>query len=249
MADTLDRLMAHHGPQAKAVVWEHNTHVGDARATDMADVGEVNVGQLVRERHMGRGVVLVGFGSHSGTVLAADAWGDVPRIMGVPPARTGSLEDLLHRAVRGERALFVFPHVQLQGPPSAGRAEWFHEEHGHRAIGAVYRPRYDRVGNYVPTVLAQRYDAFCYLDRTVRSPRCAPWPGNPGRGRPGPRACDPRRGRPTRRDVPRERRFPSRRTGTRSRNRVCRPLRSDIAGVAPGARRQKPGRTSSRRAP
>ncbi|MER6524017.1 erythromycin esterase family protein [Streptomyces sp. NPDC001508] len=56
--------------------------------------------------------------------------------------------------------------MQLQRPPSAGRGEWFHEEHGHRAIGVVYRPRYDRVGNYVPTVLAQRYDAFCYLDRT-----------------------------------------------------------------------------------
>ncbi|MFJ8787802.1 erythromycin esterase family protein [Streptomyces sp. NPDC102462] len=166
MADTLDRLMEHHGPRAKAVVWEHNTHVGDARATDMADVGEVNVGQLVRERHMGRGVVLVGFGSHSGTVIAADTWGDVPKIMDVPPARTGSLEDLLHRALPGERALFVFPHVQLQRPPAAGRGAWFHEEHGHRAIGVVYRPRYDRVGNYVPTVLAQRYDAFCHLDRT-----------------------------------------------------------------------------------
>lgn len=166
MADTLDRLMEHYGPDAKAVVWEHNTHIGDARATDMVDVGEVNVGQLVRERHMGRGVVLVGFGSHSGTVIAADAWGDVPRIMSVPPARTGSVEDLLHRALPGERALFVFPHVQLQRPPSSGRGEWFHEEHGHRAIGVVYRPQYDPVGNYVPTVLAQRYDAFCYLDRT-----------------------------------------------------------------------------------
>ncbi|MGW5430264.1 erythromycin esterase family protein [Streptomyces sp. NPDC004059] len=166
MADTLDRLMEHYGPDAKAVVWEHNTHIGDARATDMADVGEVNVGQLVRERHMGRGVVLVGFGSHSGTVIAADAWGDVPRVMGVPAARTGSLEDLLHQALPGERALFVFPHVQLQHPPPSGRGEWFHQEHGHRAIGVVYRPQYDRIGNYVPTVLAQRYDAFCYLDRT-----------------------------------------------------------------------------------
>ncbi|MGV4983201.1 erythromycin esterase family protein [Streptomyces sp. NRAIS4] len=166
MADTLDRLMEHYGPDAKAVVWEHNTHIGDARATDMADVGEVNVGQLVRERHMGMGVVLVGFGSHSGTVTAAGAWGDVPRTMDVPPARTGSLEDLLHQALPDERALFVFPHVQLQRPPSSGRGEWFHEEHGHRAIGVVYRPEYERVGNYVPTVLAQRYDAFCYLDHT-----------------------------------------------------------------------------------
>ncbi|MEU0598214.1 erythromycin esterase family protein [Streptomyces sp. NPDC006393] len=166
MADTLDRLMEHHGPDAKAVVWEHNTHIGDARATDMADTGLVNVGQLVRERHMGRGVVLVGFGSHSGTVIAADTWGGAPRIMEVPPAHAGSLEDLLHRALPGGRALFVFPHVQFQRPPAGGRGEWFHEEHGHRAIGVVYRPRFEQVGNYVPTVLAQRYDAFCYLDRT-----------------------------------------------------------------------------------
>lgn len=165
MADTLDRLMEHHGPDAKAVVWAHNTHVGDARATDMADIGEVSVGQLVRERHMGKGVVLVGFGSYSGTVIAADEWGDVPRVMDVPPAHAGSLEDLLHGALPGEQALFVFPHVQFQRPPSTGPREWFHQERGHRAIGVVYRPRYERVGNYVPTVLAERYDAFCYLDR------------------------------------------------------------------------------------
>ncbi|WYB39809.1 erythromycin esterase family protein [Streptomyces sp. GD-15H] len=86
--------------------------------------------------------------------------------MGVPPARRDSLEDLLHRALPGERALFVFPHVQFQRPPSSGRGEWFHDERGHRAIGVVYRPEYERVGNYVPTVLGERYDAFCYLDRT-----------------------------------------------------------------------------------
>ena len=166
MADTLDRLMEYHGPDAKAVVWAHNTHVGDARATDMADIGEVNIGQLVRERHMGKGVVLVGFGSYSGTVIAAEEWGDAPRIMVVPPAHAGSLEDLLHRVIPGERALFVFPHVQLQRPPSTGLGEWFHQERGHRAIGVVYRPQFERAGNYVPTVLAQRYDAFCYLDRT-----------------------------------------------------------------------------------
>ncbi|WP_228044586.1 erythromycin esterase family protein [Streptomyces ferrugineus] len=166
MADTLDRLMAQHGPGAKAVVWAHNTHIGDARATDMADTGMVSIGQLVRERHMGQGVVLVGFGSFTGTVVAAHAWGDVPRTMEVPHARTGSLEDLLHDALPGARALFVFPHVQLQRPATTGSPAWFHQEHGHRAIGVVYRPSYEHVTNYVPTVLAQRYDAFCHLDRT-----------------------------------------------------------------------------------
>src|SRR3954470_2134829 len=75
MADTLDRLVAYHGPSAKAVIWEHNTHIGDARATDMAKAGMVNVGQLVRERHTPDRVILVGFGGHHGTVIAADAWG------------------------------------------------------------------------------------------------------------------------------------------------------------------------------
>jgi erythromycin esterase-like protein len=166
MAATLDRLMEHHGEGAKAVVWAHNSHVGDARATDMADTGMVNLGQLIRERHIGRGVVLVGFGSYSGTVVAAERWGDVPRVMEVPPARSGSLEDLLHGALPGRRALLLFPHVQLQHVPSTGPAEWYHEEHGHRAIGVVYRPRHEHMGHYVPTVLAQRYDAFCWLDRT-----------------------------------------------------------------------------------
>src|SRR5439155_14970143 len=74
MTETLERLMRHHGSDAKAIVWEHNTHIGDARYTDMADEGMVNVGQLVREQHAEEGVVLVGFGSHRGSVIAAREW-------------------------------------------------------------------------------------------------------------------------------------------------------------------------------
>src|SRR5206468_1062675 len=102
MADTLDRLIAHHGPTAKAVVWEHNTHIGDARATDMTRQGMVNVGQLTRERHAHDGVVLVGFAGRHGSVIAADAWGATMRAMDVPPAPTGTHEDLLHHAVDGD---------------------------------------------------------------------------------------------------------------------------------------------------
>src|SRR3954451_9973891 len=75
MDDTLDRLLRHYGPAAKAVVWAHNTHVGDARATDMAEAGDVTIGQLARERYGTDQVVLVGFGTHRGTVVAGDAWG------------------------------------------------------------------------------------------------------------------------------------------------------------------------------
>jgi erythromycin esterase-like protein len=155
MADTLDRLLDHTG--ARAVVWEHNTHVGDARATDMADAGMTNVGQLLRERHGTDDVVLVGFGGHRGGVVAGAEWGAQMERMPVPPAREGSLEDLLHRDV-GRDALVVVPR--------GGRPAWLDRRLGHRAIGVVYRPERERWGNYVPTVLGERYDAFLYLEET-----------------------------------------------------------------------------------
>ena len=157
MADTLDRLVAHHGPRAKSIVWAHNTHVGDARATDMARAGMVNIGQLVRERHHRDGVVLVGFGSNQGTVIAAGEWGGRIERLPVPAAPAGTYEQLLHDAW-GAPGLFVFA-------ADAG-ARWLRAVRGHRAIGVVYRPRHDRYGNWVPTILGRRYDAFCYLDET-----------------------------------------------------------------------------------
>jgi erythromycin esterase-like protein len=157
MTDTLDRLMRHHGPDAKAIVWEHNTHIGDARATDMADDGMVNVGQLVRERHAGDGVVLVGFGSHRGRVIAGDEWEAPMESMPVPPGREGSWEDILHKAGASDKLLLL---DQVRDD------EEVLEERGHRAIGVVYHPARERFGNYVPTVLPRRYDAFCFIDET-----------------------------------------------------------------------------------
>jgi erythromycin esterase-like protein len=157
MADTLDRLAAHHGPGARAIVWEHNTHVGDARFTDMADDGTVNVGQLARERHEAEGVVLVGFGAYQGSVIAGKAWDASAERMPVPPARGGSWEDVLHGAGTDDR-LLIFAGRE-SGPMLPPR--------GHRAIGVVYHPEFEHHGNYVPTVLPRRYDAFLYLDRTA----------------------------------------------------------------------------------
>ena len=156
MVATLDRLLDRHGPDAKAVVWEHNTHVGDARATDMADEGMVNVGQLVREARPPEDVVLVGFGTHAGTVVAAPAWEAPPQRMTVPEARPGSWEDLFHRA-GGDRLVLL---------DELGAGPGVETRRGHRAIGVVYDPRQERWGNYVPTVLPARYDAFLFLDRT-----------------------------------------------------------------------------------
>src|SRR3954447_18379222 len=98
MTETLERLMRHHGPGAKAIVWEHNTHVGDARFTDMAGAGMVNVGQLVREGHAAEETVLVGFGSYRGSVIAGPEWGAPMERMEVPPGRADIWEDVLHRA-------------------------------------------------------------------------------------------------------------------------------------------------------
>jgi erythromycin esterase-like protein len=157
MADTLDRLLEHTG--RRAVVWEHNTHVGDARATDMADAGMTNVGQLLRERHGVDDVVLVGFGGHRGGVIAGREWGEQMERMTVPGARAGSLEALLHELV-GEDALLVWPRSGPRPPELDQRLD-------HRAIGVVYRPQRERWGNYVPTVLGERYDAFLYLEETT----------------------------------------------------------------------------------
>jgi erythromycin esterase-like protein len=157
MAETLERLLQHHGPGAKAIVWEHNTHIGDARYTDMADDGMVNVGQLARDRFGAERAVLVGFGSHRGTVIAGKSWEAPMERMEVPPARPGSWEDVLHTAGPTNKLLLF---------GDTGPTEALVEPRGHRAIGVVYRPEYEQHGNYVPTVLPRRYDAFLYLDHT-----------------------------------------------------------------------------------
>jgi erythromycin esterase-like protein len=157
MAETLERLLAFSAPGARAVVWEHNTHIGDARFTDMAEDGEVNIGQLARERYGKADTVLVGCGTYQGTVIAGREWGAPWEEMRVPPGRPGSWEDALHQA-SGDNRLLIF-----EQPAAAELSAW----RGHRAIGVVYRPQFEEYGNYVPTILPKRYDAFLYIDRTT----------------------------------------------------------------------------------
>ncbi|HET9647956.1 MAG TPA: erythromycin esterase family protein [Microlunatus sp.] len=156
MADTVDRLASHRGRGSRGLIWEHNTHVGDARATDMARRGMVNVGQLLRERHGAGRVALVGFAGHRGSVLAAAGWGETEEVMPVPAAREGSHEDLLHRAL-GRPAVLVFG--------SERRTAWLQSTLGHRAIGVVYEPARE-LGNYVPTRMGARYDALVWFEQT-----------------------------------------------------------------------------------
>ena len=170
MFDTLGRLMGHYGPAAKSVVWGHNTHVGDARYTDMADAGMFNIGQLVRQEHEDDGVVLIGFGGYQGTVVAGDHWGGRTQTMNLPPAVGGSTEAAMHEALVDQpAALFIFDSEQ----------EWARKLRDHRAVGVVYHPENERRGNYVPTVLNGRYDAFLWFNDTTG---LKPLPGAQARG-------------------------------------------------------------------
>ena len=156
MIETLERLLQHHGPQSKAIVWEHNTHVGDARATDMARAGMVNVGSLARER-WGGDVVIAGFSSHRGSVIAGSEWGAPMQRMRVPEAREGSWEHVFHEAGAHDRLVLM---DEIDDVPAA------HDARGHRAIGVVYHPEREARGNYVPSVLPFRYDAMLYIDHS-----------------------------------------------------------------------------------
>lgn len=156
MAATLERLLEFHGPRSRAVVWAHNTHIGDARATDMSLAGMVNLGQLARERWGDDEVVAVGFSTGHGEVVAASGWGAPMEIMTLAPPRPGSLEAVL-TDTRLPRALFV-----IADEPGEN---WLTDPRGHRAIGVVYDPGRER-GNYAPTRLADRYDALCWFART-----------------------------------------------------------------------------------
>lgn len=157
MVEALNTIKDYHGEEAKVIVWEHNTHIGDARATDMARGGLVNVGQLVRDQHEEEGVVLVGFGSYKGSVIAGSHWGGEMKKMKMPEAINASLEHYLHKASAEDKLYILDESSELK--------EGFSERMGHRAIGVVYHPERER-GNYVPTVLSKRYDAFIYIDET-----------------------------------------------------------------------------------
>jgi erythromycin esterase-like protein len=159
MVSTLNRLMDFHGSNAKVIVWAHNTHVGDARATDMAKDGLVNVGQLLKQQYESDGVVSVGFGSYQGTVIAGREWSGVMRKIMVPPAQDGSWEHILHNSDLLKNKLVMLNELKAEGRMAI--------QIGHRAIGVVYNPEYEKYGNYVPSVMPNRYDAFIFIDEST----------------------------------------------------------------------------------
>jgi erythromycin esterase-like protein/predicted phosphoribosyltransferase/predicted alpha/beta-hydrolase family hydrolase len=160
MMETLDQLLERAGEGAKAIVWAHNTHIGDYRATDMRASGHVNLGGLARQNYGEENVALVGFGTYQGEVLAGSAWGRPEQVMPLPAAKPGSYEDIFHTAAVKAKAsqFYLLLRDQIHSP--------FAQTLGHRAVGVVYDPRQERRGNYVPTELSKRYDAFVFIDRT-----------------------------------------------------------------------------------
>jgi erythromycin esterase-like protein len=159
MADTLVRLRAHlarHGDPVRIVVWEHNSHIGDARATEMGRRGELNVGQLARERWSGR-VALVGFTTYEGTVTAASTWDAPAERKGVRPALAGSYEALFHEAGKPRFLLDL---------TSGEAARALKRPMLERAIGVIYRPETERMSHYFEASLADQFDAVIHIDET-----------------------------------------------------------------------------------
>ncbi|QBS45355.1 erythromycin esterase family protein [Nocardia sp. CS682] len=169
MADTLDALDSHlyrygeqsalgAGPEARIVVWAHNSHIGDARATELGATGQLTLGQLVRERHGGH-CRSIGFSTHSGTVTAAEEWGGAVIRETVRPALSSSTEELLHDTGNPEFLL------RLDIPNDA--VDILRRPRLQRAIGVIYRPGTERQSHYFHARPADQFDALIHIDRTT----------------------------------------------------------------------------------
>jgi erythromycin esterase-like protein len=158
MFETLTELFAHlDGGHAKVVVWAHNSHLGDARATAMSRRGELNVGQLVRER-LGRDSFSIGFTTYSGTVTAASDWGEPTERKRVRPALAGSYEELFHAA--------GLPRFWFDLRERNEAVGLLREQRLERAIGVIYRPETERLSHYFEAQLPDQFDAVIHLDET-----------------------------------------------------------------------------------
>jgi len=161
MADTLDALLLHlqrGARSSKVVVWAHNSHVGDANHTELAKRGEVNVGQLARER-LGTDAVLIGFSTYQGTVTAASEWGQPAQRMRVRPGLEHSYESLFHEL---NPPAFLLRSADL----SRELRERLASPRLQRAIGVVYRPEAERRSHYYYASLVRQFDAVLHIDRT-----------------------------------------------------------------------------------
>ena len=159
MFDTLKALLAHRGPGSKAVVWAHNSHIGNAAATAMGWQGEFNIGELCRTA-FGDEAALIGFGTDRGTVAAADEWGGRMRLMNIVPSRPDSYEHIFRQSgnARSLTDLRGSASRELRDALSAPRLE--------RAIGVIYRPESELYSHYFEAVLPEQFDAFVWFEDT-----------------------------------------------------------------------------------
>ena len=153
----LERHLQRPGRPARLAIWAHNSHLGDAEATDMAEHGQWNLGQLLRQRY-GQEVFIVGMSTYSGTVTAARDWDEPAQRRQVRPGWAGSWEDLLHQAEVDRFIVLLRGNEALQKLASAARLQ--------RAIGVVYRPETERQSHYVMARLAQQFDALLHIDHS-----------------------------------------------------------------------------------
>jgi erythromycin esterase-like protein len=163
MMETFARLLEFHAGQSpspaggKGIAWAHNTHIGDARATDMMQDELVNMGQLARSELGASNVYLIGQTSYTGTVTAGSYWGAAAQEIDVPVGRSESWEDVLHQ-IEPEEYLLIFDEASRRDPLWGAMR-------GHRAIGVVYNPQREHY-NYEPTNLPERYDALIFFDKS-----------------------------------------------------------------------------------
>jgi protein-L-isoaspartate(D-aspartate) O-methyltransferase len=159
MFETLRAVLDHRGPDARAIVWAHNSHVGDAAATEMGARGEINIGHLCRQ-HFGDDAYIVGFGTHTGTVAAAHSWDEPMQVMKVRPSHASSYERLFHDS--GVPALLL----HLRHPSREAIREELSKPRLERAIGVVYRPETELASHYFHAVLPIQLDEYCWFDET-----------------------------------------------------------------------------------
>jgi protein-L-isoaspartate(D-aspartate) O-methyltransferase len=159
MFDTLEAVIDHRGPDARVVVWAHNSHVGYAPATEMGVRGELNIGQLARDR-WGSKSYNIGFGTHTGTVAAASNWDEPVQVMTVQPSHQDSYERLCHDSSVGA---FFLP---LRHPREPAVREALCHPHLERAIGVIYRPETEILSHYFQAALPVQFDEYVWLDET-----------------------------------------------------------------------------------
>ncbi len=164
MFDTLLAILNHRGPESKAVIWAHNSHLGDARATEMSEHAQFNLGQLVRET-FGDSAYLIGFGTDHGSVAAASQWDAPMQVMQVPSSHADSYEGLFHQ-VKADNFLLPLRQSKTPNPVHELTRKKLQAERLQRAIGTMYDPADELKKHYIRVSLPRQFDEYIWFDET-----------------------------------------------------------------------------------